>query len=327
MLQAAVSSLKSLARPEGWSFEVILVDNASADGARQWAEANDCRVLPLERNWGFGAAVNRGIDSSSGNFIVVMNDDVEFDADWLERTQQALQEDPQAWFACGKTLSYADRSRIDGAGDAVCRGGASWRVGHGRPDGAAFDVPRSVFFPSATATLFRRDFFNRVGRFDETFFAYLEDVELGLRAALAGLSGVYVPEARAYHHGSRTGGIWSAAMVRWITGHQIVLLAKFFPAGLLLRFGWNIFVSQLLWAGLAMRRRQTIAWARGMLLGARLAAKTGRNRETLHRSSEQLPGILTDSEAEIERFQQQTGFDAFWTWYFRLTGRLPQGRK
>lgn len=322
MLQAAIQSLENLDTPDDCSIEVIVVDNASIDGAADWAAASGYRTVRLARNEGFARAVNRGIDLGCGDDIVVMNDDVELAPDWLVQITRALKASEQAWFACGKTLCYADRGRIDGAGDAICRGGASWRIGHGRKDSPQFDIPRQTYFPSGTATLFRRDFFDEVGRFDEDFFAYLEDVDLGLRAVEAGLGGIYVPEARAYHHGSRTGHAWSPSMVRWITAHQILLLAKHYPAQLLFRYGWNILVAQLLWAAMAMSRGRVVAWMRGMASGLKHARQSRYQARGLREKADRLPEVLSAMETEIVRLQQETGFDGYWRWYFRLV-RAP----
>lgn len=325
ILQGSVSSIQRQKLPADWTIEVILADNASAEGASSWAQAEGCLVIQFAENQGFGRAVNQGIRAATGEWIVVMNDDVELEADWLRQVQSAIEQTPAVWFVCGKTLQYTDRERIDGAGDAICRGGAAWRLGNGAKDGGCFNQSRPTFFPSATATAFRREFFDQAGAFDETFFAYLEDIDLGLRAALEGMPGVYAPAARAYHRGSATGQAWSAEMVRWITGHQLLLLAKFYPAGLLLRNGWNILVAQSLWSGLAVSRGQGMAWLRGLALGLRLARRVRRNGRPLRTKLQRLAVLLADSEKEIRSFQEQTGFDSYWTWYFRLT-RLP-GRK
>jgi GT2 family glycosyltransferase len=325
MLQAAVRSIRQQQTPAGWVLEVIVVDNQSAEGAPDWAVAEGCRVIALAGNQGFGKAVNQGIRAGAGEWIVVMNDDVELEADWLLRISAVLEQSPQAWFVCGKTLQFSARERIDGAGDAICRGGASLRLGNGRADGEWFNAVRATYFPSATATAFRRAFFEKAGVYDEIFFAYLEDMDLGLRAALADLAGVYAPAARSYHHGSATGQAGSADMVRWITGHQLLLLAKFFPAPLLLRNGWNTLVAQALWAGLALSRGQSLAWLDGLALGLRQARRARRSGATLRSRPGRLGAVLSASEREIWSVQRSAGFDRYWAWYFRLT--VPPWRR
>lgn len=325
ILQGAVRSIQHQRMPAGWTVEVIVVDNASVEGAAHWAEAEGCRVARLAENQGFGKAVNQGIRAAAGEWIVVMNDDVELETDWLGQIKSAIEQTPAVWFVSGKTLQSTARERIDGAGDAICRGGTAWRLGNGAADGDRFNQVRTTFFPSATATAFRREFFEQAGVFDERFFAYLEDIDLGLRAALAGMAGVYDPAARSYHRGSATGQAWSADMVRWITGHQLLLLAKFYPLRLLLSNSWNILVAQSLWSALAVSRGQALAWLRGLALALRSVRRARLDGRTLRTEPKRLADLLADSERELMSFQASIGFDSYWAWYFRLT--LPPGRK
>ncbi|MBI1355264.1 MAG: glycosyltransferase [Acidobacteria bacterium] len=317
LLESLLDSLLRLRLPAGWTLEAVVVDNASEDGSPEAAEAHGAKVLRLDRNYGVSHALNRGIEASSGQLVALLNNDVELAPDWLEKLAAAL-EAPEVWFAAGKTMSWSERERIDGAGDALCRGGAAWRLGNGRLDGPLFAQPRRTYFPSATAALFKREFFSRVGLFEESFFAYLEDVDLGLRAAVADLPGVYAPEAVAWHHGSGTTGAWSGAMVRWITSHQLLLLAKHYPLGLLLRFAWPIATAQLLWAALAISRGRALDWAAGAWDGVRRggALRTG---GAAGRSA-RLAAVLTETEREILTIQRATGWDAYWRWYDRLAG-------
>jgi GT2 family glycosyltransferase len=322
-LVSALRSIRALRKPEGCAVETIVVDNASTDESAEAAEAEGARVLRQERNVGVSRAFNAGIQASVGEYVALVNNDVELAEDWLERLLRAMT--PGAWFAAGKTLDWTDRTRIDGAGDAVCRGGASWRLGHGRADGPEFESPKKTFFPSATATIYRKAFFERVGGFEEAFFAYLEDVEMGLRAAAAGLEGVYEPQARAYHRGSATGVSWSPQMVRWMTAHQILLLAKHYPGGLLLRYARPILAAQLLWGALSLSRGRGGAWAAGIADGARRwrGLRSASRREN---GARRLSAALEAAEGEIVRIQRATGWDGYWKWYCRLAWPPAQER-
>ena len=317
LIERALATLADVRAPEGGAVEIIVVDNGSTDGSADAAERAGARVIRLESNAGVGAALNRGISAARGEYVALLNNDVELAPDWIELLCGALATHPDAWFATGKTVSFGDRTRIDGAGDAICRGGVAWRLGHGRPDGPLFDHPRRTYFPSATAVLFRREFFEQVGLFEESFFAYLEDVDLGLRAALEDRGGLYVAEAVAAHRGSETTGPWSDAMVHWITCHQLLLLAKFYPAGLLLRFARPILAAQLLWAAMAVSHGRLGAWWAGLREGASRAGEIRRGSETLRRGR-RLGGILRCAETEIVRIQRATGWDRYWKWYCRL---------
>jgi len=323
LLEAALAALAELEAPEGTTVETIVVDNASTDGSQACAQQAGARVIELDQNEGVAKALNVGIRAARGEYVALLNNDVELDSQWLKRLHAALK-GSDAWFATGKTLQLTDRTRIDGAGDAVCRGGAAWRLGSGRQDGPPFDRPRDTYFPSATAALFRRDFFERVGFFEESFFAYLEDVDLGLRAGIDDLAGVYVPEAVAYHAGSETTGQWSDAMVRWMTAHQVLLLAKFYSGAMLLRFARPILAAQFLWAAMAVSRGRGKAWREGLGDGLRRASRLRRSSAELRRRGGRLADVLKRAEGEIMTLQRTTGWDGFWKWYGRLTWPTPQ---
>src|SRR5205814_4327635 len=130
-------------------------------------------------------------------------------------------------------------------------------------------APTSV--PPATAALFRAERFRRVGLFDPEFGSYLEDVDFGLRCAMEGLGGVYVPAAVATHQGSASLGAWSPEMVRLVARNQVLLAVKH---GLLRRYWWPVLVGQSLWGLVALRHRCGWAFIRGKL-AARGAADPG----------------------------------------------------
>ena len=143
------------------------------------------RVIQLERNLGFAAAVNRGVEASQSDWIAILNNDVTLAPDWLQvLLEAALRED--AWFATGKILSAEHPSILDGAFDEVSRGACAARCGAGQSDGAVWNLPRQIRFAPMTAALFRSSLFHEVGGLDEDFGSYMEDVEFGIRCALAG---------------------------------------------------------------------------------------------------------------------------------------------
>lgn len=323
LLERVLRSVCAQSLPPGVSTEVLVVDNASQDDSRAVAERNGARVIALAANEGVSRALNKGIAASTGRWIALLNNDVELTPGWLPALLDSVSR-KDVWFAAGKMLDAASPDRLDGAGDAVCRGGTAWRLGHGKADGPAFDRPRKTYFPSATAALFRREFFDRAGLLDESFYAYLEDVDLGMRAALAGLPGIYAPGAVALHRGSATAGAWSGRSTAWLARHQVLLLAKYYSLRLLLRFGLPILAAQLLWAALAFSRGQAFAWLRGVAGGLRAAPAMRRAGASLRADSRRLASVLQASEAEIGGFQSRAGWDTYWKWYFRLA--LPPVR-
>src|ERR1700690_3667301 len=116
--------------------EAVVVDDGSRDGSAELAESLGARAIRMGAHGGFAKAVNRGIRESRTPLVAIVNNDVELAPDWLERLLSGLE--PGAWFATGRILQAADRSRIDATYDALCRGGTSWRVGHACPDGPPF---------------------------------------------------------------------------------------------------------------------------------------------------------------------------------------------
>ncbi|MBM3775944.1 MAG: glycosyltransferase family 2 protein, partial [Acidobacteria bacterium] len=237
-------------------------------------------------------------------------------AQWLELLLRAAA-GRGAWFATGKILNASRNDEIDATYDAVSRAGCAWRIGHGRRDGPEFDSVREIRLAPATACLYRTELFRRVGLFDESFESYLEDVDFGLRCALANYTGVYVPDAVAYHWGSATLGRWHPRTVRLIARNQVLLLAKHVPRELLLRNAWRILAGQLLWAAVAARHGRLGPCCRGKLEAMRLFRSV---RKTRQPPSGHIEEVMLASERDIRRVQAQTGFDWYWRLYFFLAG-------
>jgi hypothetical protein len=219
------------------------------------------------------------------------------------------------WFATGKILAEGSSHHIDATFDALCRGGAAWRVGNGRADGPAFSLACPIWSAPWTAAVFRAELFPQVGLLEESFESYLEDVDFGLRCAVRGLAGQYVPEALAWHRGSATLGRWHPETVRRMARNQVLLLARHYPRRLLVRWVWPIFVAQFLWGALAFRHGAGLAWLRGEWQGfRRFFATRGQPLD-----AKVLSGVLRTNEDLIRSVQASTGFDLYWRVYFLLT--------
>ncbi|MGC9948226.1 MAG: glycosyltransferase family 2 protein [Bryobacteraceae bacterium] len=314
--------------------EILVVDDGSQDGSAELAESLGARTIRMGVHGGFAKAVNRGIRESRTPLVAIVNNDVELAADWLEKLLAGLEpgeerglEDPRGpggpphiWFATGRILQADDRGRIDATYDAVCRGGTAWRVGHACPDGPPFRVAREIRFAPFTAALFRAALFEKAGLLDERFESYLEDVDFGLRCALAGCAGRYVPEAVAWHAGSATLGRWHPETTRRAARNQVFLIAKHYPARLLLGYAWPIFVAHGLWGLVALRHGRGWPWLRGKVEGLRRFREL---RDTAKQAGETagptMAQILCLGEREIRRVQRESGRDLYWTLYFLLT--------
>ena len=309
--------LRGLERQTVRPTEVIVVDNGSEDDSAAAAERAGAKVIRLERNMGFASAVNRGVESCGNEWMAVVNNDVEPREDWLERLLEGARA-KDAWFATGKLMEAGDPGMIDGAWDEIARSGCAERCGSGLPDGHRWNESRPIRFAPFTAVLCRRRLFDEVGGLDERFESYLEDVDFGLRCALRGLGGVYVPGAVAWHRGSATLGKWNGETVRRIARNQLSLVAKHYPEGWFRYYGWPVVVGQTLWGAVAMRHGAGGAFIRGKWEGVRGFRRMRRTAAPAH-EREAIRQILKESEAEIRTLLQETGFSTYWKVYCALT--------
>jgi GT2 family glycosyltransferase len=309
LLERLLATLAAQTRPAG---ELLVVDNGSEDGAPELAREAGARVISMGRNAGFAAAVNRGIQESRGQWLFILNSDVELAPDYFERLTAT-----SAWFATGKILRAADDRIIDATRDATCRGGTTWRVGNGLPDGPEFQRPLRIWSAPWTAAVFRASLFEKVGRLEESFESYLEDVDFGLRCAKAGCAGEYLPEAVARHHGSAALGTWHPDTVRRIARNQVLLLARHYPEKLLTGWMWRIAIAQTLWGVLAWRHHVGAAWWSGKREGLRLYSAARAKSDPF--DPELLQQVLCDEEQSIREFARRPDADSYWRLYFLLT--------
>ena len=297
--------------------EVIVVDNGSTDGAGDVAASGGARVIAMGRNAGFASAVNRGIGESQTEWIAIVNSDVELEPGWLDRLFRAATE-TQAWFATGKILSASDRSRLDGAWDLVARSGCAWRAGHGRLDAPVFCERRGIAMTSATAALYRRELFERVGGFAEVYESYLEDVDLSLRCAAARLEGVYEPMARCFHRGSASSSPWNPRVAYLMSRNQAILVRRIFPAELRREWRWKILAGQWLWGLVALRHGRLWPWTRGKWDAMRGKWDARGLTECLQLDAQEIRKVVTNGEREIRALQSRHE-DLYWRLYFLFT--------
>jgi GT2 family glycosyltransferase len=189
--------------------EIILVDNASSDASldivRRYPSA---RVLELNDNLGFARGNNVAIEvaAADSEWIALLNPDAFPDPRWLEALLSAAQENPEFDIFGSKLVNAADPSILDGAGDAYHVSGLVWRMKYGVPVASLSRQASEVFSPCAAAALYRRRALLEVGGFDEDYFCYVEDVDIGFRLRLTGYRCLFVPASVAHHVGSGTTG-------------------------------------------------------------------------------------------------------------------------
>ena len=276
--------LQSLRSQTYRQVEIILVDNDSQDESVEITRKTvpQAVVLRLERNLGFAGAVNAGIKASHGEWIAVLNNDTAVPADWLAECAAAIQSHPEAAFFACRILHFTDRKRIFSAGDCYLRAGLGYRRGQELQDREEFHRECRIFSACGCAALYRKMVFEELGGFDERFFAYLEDVDLGLRLQTAGRIGYYLPRAEVYHHGAGTsGGEFSTLAVRMRTRNSLLVLLKSVPAAFLLRCLPMIALAQLSWMARALAHGRFGSYLRGLWGALILAPAMIRDRARL----------------------------------------------
>lgn len=218
-------------------FETILVDNGSTDGSVEFVRERYekfVRIIRNETNLGFAGGNNVGIRAATGEFIVLLNNDTWADPRWLEELVHAIDADPIIGMWGSKIYSYYRRDRIEAVGELIYRDGLSRAKGQFERDQGQFEQKEEIFFPPGCGAMFRKKVFDEIGLFDEDFFAYGDDAEIGIRARLAGWKGLYVPHAILYHKNSGTGGQHSPFKAFYVERNRFWITIKYFPLPLLI---------------------------------------------------------------------------------------------
>ena len=179
--------LRSVEKQEGVSAEVLIVDNGSTDGSQEYirTEFPACRLICLEKNYGFCRAVNEGFRYAGSEYVILLNNDTEIKPDFALRLLASIKKDRKRFSCQACMIQYHDHSKMDDAGDMYTLMGWAFQRGVGRPSGGYNHVCR-VFSACAGAAIYRREVFKTIGYFDEMHFAYLEDIDVGYRARHVG---------------------------------------------------------------------------------------------------------------------------------------------
>jgi GT2 family glycosyltransferase len=227
--------LKSLAAQTFTDFELILADNASPQGEAQAAAKAypNARLVENGANLGFAGGMNAAARAARGRWLVLLNPDAFPEPDWLEALMRAATRRPQHRAFTSRQLMADDPTILDGLGDVMSGPCIPYRGGYMTPDTGA--TPEGeVFSPCGGAMMIERSLFLELGGFDESFFCYCEDVDLGYRLQLAGEATVVVPDAVVRHVGSASsGGPKSEFAVFHGTRNRFWVLVKDTPALLL----------------------------------------------------------------------------------------------
>ena len=213
-------------------FETIVVDNGSTDGSADELRSrvsDPVTLVALDRNFGYAGGNNRGLSAARGTWAVFLNNDTQADPRWLEELHDAARRHPDVQVLACKVLNYYRRDEIDTVGHLLYPDGINRGRGRLEKDEGQYDRDEEVFFPSGCAAAYRRDLLDVIGGFDESFFAYGDDTDLGLRARFAGARCLLAPRAVVYHKYSETSGTYSEFKVYHVERNRVWVLLKIFP--------------------------------------------------------------------------------------------------
>jgi len=276
--------LGALWRQRFADFETILVDNGSTDGSQAFVRRRfpQVTVLELGENRGFTGACNAGYAAAQGEYVILLNNDTEVEAGWLEGLVEAFERRPRAGILASKILLFDRRDRFHAAGDFYRVDGLPGNRGVWEKDVGQYDEEELVFGASGAAAAYRRSMVEEIGFLDGEFFFSCEDVDISWRANLAGWEVWYVPDAVVYHKLKATGGSVTGS---YYDGRNFLyLIWKDYPGSLLrnawpavlraqLRITWEALRS---WRGAAARAK-----LRGQLAGLRGLPRMWRKRRRI----------------------------------------------
>jgi len=236
LLRACLNSLSNQTHP---NFDVVVVDNGSEDGSVVMVEEIaqsypvPLRLIANQTNQGFCTANNQGISASTSEFVGLLNNDAEAAPEWLKALEEVIRTAENVGMAASKILVWEDPGRIDKVGHLMYPDGQNRGRGTGQKDTGQFDRVEETLWPDGCAAMYRRAMLDEIGGFDEEFFAYADDAELGLRGRIAGWTCLYAPGAVVRHHRGATLGLGSARRLTLIERNRVLLAVKLFPWSLL----------------------------------------------------------------------------------------------
>jgi GT2 family glycosyltransferase len=270
-LLECVSSLETaLAQVDGPT-DVTVVDNGSTDGSTEALQARhpDARVIENAANLGFPKAAAIGIRATQGDWVLMLNNDATIEPNGVAELLRAVEGRPDVGSVAAQ-LRFADGSeRINSAGFGVDRLGVAYEREVGELPNPTERQPHEVFGASGGAAIFRRAMLEDVGGVDESFFVYLEDVDLAWRARARGWKALYAPLAVAHHHHSLTTGHGSPFKYYHVGLNRVRILAKNATTRHLLLYGLPILLYDAAYVLYAFATDRTLAPLTGRLRGLR----------------------------------------------------------
>ena len=291
-------TLEALSRQTVHPARVIVVDNASTDGSADGLEDRFAfaEIHRLDENLGFAGGNNYGVrHAGEVEWIALLNPDAFPEPDWLDALLTAADENADYSFFGSRLLDAARPQTLDGTGDVYHVSGLAWRRDHGEPAGANEPARGEIFSPCAAAAMYRRDAFESVGGFDESFFAYFEDTDLSFRLRLAGHRCLYVPESVVLHVGSATTGRTSDFTIYHSLRNHVWAWAKNMPRPLVWRYlGHHVLANVMMMAVFIAngQARPVLRAKRDALRGLRRVLAERRELQAQPGRSEEIDALL-----------------------------------
>jgi len=267
-----LEAVESLLRQDFPSLEVVVVDNASTDGSDARIDERfrgRVRLLRNDRNLGWGAANNTAIRATSAPYVILLNSDARAEPAFARELIAAAEHDARVGMVAAKVLEHERPGVIDTVGHSLYADGLNRGRGRLEEDRGQYDGEREALFPSGAAALYRRTMLEEIGLFDESFFLYGDDAELGLRARLAGWRCALAPRAVARHRYSASAGAYSSLKAFHVERNRVWLLLKLLP--------WSWIAASPAYTALRLALQ---AW--GGLTGRGAAGRLAAERSLLH---------------------------------------------
>ncbi|MEQ1884132.1 MAG: glycosyltransferase family 2 protein [Bryobacteraceae bacterium] len=239
--------LRSLEAQTFRHFEVVVIDNS---GKRMVESAGSRgRVIHNTHNAGFGAAINQAYRTSQTRYIATLNDDAQANPKWLEELVACAERRPKAGMIA-PCVMLGQTGTLDSAGMLIAADGTSKQRGHGEPP-SVYEKESDALLCSGSAALYRRAMLEEIGLFDETFFLYCEDTDLGLRGRWAGWECAYAPRAMVEHGYSQSAGKASPLKAYYVERNRLYCAVKNLPWGMVLASPFTAFLRYL-WHAFAL---------------------------------------------------------------------------
>lgn len=267
---------------------IIVVDNGSTDESVAFIRKSypDVQLIEFNKNYGFAGGVNAGIKAAlqaGATYIAAFNNDAVADKNWLAGLVKTAKSDSRFGIVTSKIMR-SDQKHLDSTGDFYSIWGLPFPRGRNEVDSGQYDSQTEIFGASGGASLYNAQMLKQIGLFDESFFAYFEDVDISFRAQLAGWKIRYEPKAIVYHEVSAT----SSKMGNFSRYHSsknfMLLYAMNMPTSLYFKY-LPLFTLQLArWFLSSLVKGKVLPFLKGIFVAFTLTPHIIRNRHQVQKS-------------------------------------------